>query len=84
MTTKTAEKAPPGHAPPDLEREDQMRAACQCHTLAQILYRQMAARYPWVVQASGMGWAYPMTGWLGVPPGRAGPGLGYYAMGWGA
>jgi hypothetical protein len=54
MTTKTAGKVPkeqPVHGP----SQQELHAAHQVHTLAQILYGQLAATHPWIQPTYPMG-----------------------------
>lgn len=47
MTTKTPGKASQGQ--PETDRSQQeLQVALQVHTLAQMLYSQMASAYPWM------------------------------------
>jgi hypothetical protein len=52
MTTKTGQKSPREHGVKPSQQE--VQAAYQCHTLAQILYGRIAAMHPWLLQPGGM------------------------------
>jgi len=53
MTTKTAEKTPPQPSATTAAQQE-VQAAYHCHTLAQILYGQIAATHPWLLQVPGV------------------------------
>ena len=74
MTTKATEKAQPREEPYARHSQEAMRAAYQCHTLAQMIFSQIAATRPWLLHATrppnwpmaGSGPA-PWTGtWRGI------------------
>jgi hypothetical protein len=70
-TTKTTEKTSARRPEPSAE---EVQAAYQCHTLAQILYGRIAATHPWLLQAPRAPW-WP-TGAVHVPPwSRTWPGI---------
>jgi hypothetical protein len=62
-TTKTTEKTSARRPEPSAE---EVQAAYQCHTLAQILYGRIAATHPWLLEAPRAP-SWPM-GAIPVPP----------------
>ena len=65
MTNKTTEKTPQQTA--NVRQQEELQAAYQCHTLAQILYGHIAMTCPWVVQAPTPGAVQPTAGMSATP-----------------
>ena len=77
MTTKPQEKTRPQPQRAAPLPED-IHAAYQCHTLAQILYGQIAARFPQVIPTPYGVVPQPMTGVPAASWTPAGPDIGAF------
>lgn len=73
MTTKTAEKPKSERERPTVHSPEEIHAAYECHTLAQMLYGQIAANRPWLLQTPETACG-PMVGFGATPWTRAWPG----------
>jgi hypothetical protein len=75
-TNKTMGRGPQDKPEAGLSQQD-LQAAQYAHTLAHLLYGQLAATYPWIqpyAYTPGM----PMTAPLAAPPMTMAPGMGMY------
>jgi hypothetical protein len=94
MSTRNAEGKPQGVPTKAPAEHEAMQAAYQAHTLAQMLYGQLATSHPWRFPTSPLGMQhrppdFQPQGWSPYPFGAAtaqgcqGP-LHYHSVPWGA
>lgn len=62
MTTKATDKAQPREERCANRPQEVMRAAHQCHTLAQMVFSHIAATRPWLLYTASCPPAWPMSG----------------------
>jgi hypothetical protein len=80
MTTKAQEKTRTQQQRAAPKKTEDIHAAYQCHTLAQVLYGQIAARFPQVISTPRGVAPQPMAGTRAAPWAPVGPDIDAFRL----